>query len=511
MDRHMVRRWLGLVLVGMLVFAACGDDDDAATTTAATTATTTGATTGETVPPSPGTLPPDIAGDADYRGDIKVVPFLTAESSPEAVSQITSIIEAFEAEHPDIAIELQLTSNDNRAARIINAAAVGDELGIFEIERRWVPDFVQAGWLLQLDDIVNDIGQEKFIPGSMLYWPWDGHLYQYTSDLSAASLFYRSDLFEDAGLAAPDSYERLLEASQALHGQGGVSGNAFEESNDGGVQRFATFMWQNCGDFYNADGSLAFDRAGSRTAVENYAELNQYTPEDSFSWGSRDPVNAYVAGRVAIALYPARLAFEVGTKAPDIAAVTEMVEPRVAGGGTGPQVVYGAVTSYAVGSTVKHPEAAMEFLKFIFTGDNMVTYALGVPGHVVPPVIEDQQALLAADDPYVQEYQDWMQLAVASTTYFNHEAQNMGSIQEDCTFEKSLVPMPWSSRVMGQTPVISELFQRISLEGQSVEDAYDWAVGEFRSRSEEWMAQNPWFTPVDPNWMDQYGIHIGGM
>ena len=490
--------WIPIVVLAMII-TACGNGD--------TTETTTGdGDTGTTL-----ALPPDIAADPDFAGTgVQVVPFLTAENSPEAVTQITAIIEAFEAENPGIAIELQLTSNDNRAARIINSAAVGDELGLFEIERRWVPDFVQAGWLLPLDEIVDEIGQEKFVPGSMLYWPWDGHLYQYTSDLSAASMFYRTDLFDDAGLGTPDSYERILAASQALHGQGGVSGNAFENSNDGGVQRFTTFLWQNCGDFYNADGSLAFDRDGAKTAVEQYAELEKYTPEDSFSWGSRDPVNAYVAGRVAMALYPARLAYEVASNAPDIAADTGMIEARVASNGEGPRVVYGAVTSFAIGSTVKHPEAARKFLKYIFTGENMVQFALGAPGHVVPPNKEDQAALLAAtDNEYVRDYQDWMKQAIDSTTYFNAEAQNMGSIKEDCTFEKSLVPMPWSSRVMGQAPVVTTMFQKISLEGVPVEQAYNEAVEEFRTQADEWKAANPWFKPVDENWMEEYGIHIG--
>lgn len=492
--------WIPLVVLVMIV-TACSDGD---TTDTTADGGDTG-TTGGDIPP-----PPIFADDPDYAGDIKVVPFLTAENSPEAVTQITAIIEEFEAQNPGVAIELQLTSNDNRAARIINSAAVGDELGLFEIERRWVPDFVQAGWLLELDEIVNDIGQEKFIPGSMLYWPWDGHLYQYTSDLSAASMFYRTDLFDAAGLGTPDSYERLLEASQALHGQDGVSGNAFEESNDGGVQRFTSFLWQNCGDFYNADGTLAFDREGAKTAVEQYAELNKYTPEDSFSWGSRDPVNSYVAGRVAMSLYPARLAFEVASNAPDIAAVTGMIEPRVASNGEGPRTFYGAVTSFSIGSTVKHPAEARKFLEFIFTGENMVNFALGAPGHVVPPNKDDQAALLAADHWYVDEYQDWMQKAVESTVHFNHEAQNMGSIKEDCTFEKSLVPMPWSSRVMGQAPVVTTMFQKISLEGVSVDQAYDEAVEAFRTEAEDWQDANPWFEPVDADWMDDYGIKIGG-
>jgi multiple sugar transport system substrate-binding protein len=136
----------------------------------------------------------------------KVVPFLTAESSPEAVEQLNKIIDQFESENPEIDVELQLMSNDDRMSRAINAVAVGEELGIFEIERRLVPDFTRAGFLLQLDSIVEEIGLENFIPGSLLYWPWDGHLYQLTADLSGSQIYWRKDLFEQAGLAEPDSY-----------------------------------------------------------------------------------------------------------------------------------------------------------------------------------------------------------------------------------------------------------------------------------------------------------------
>ena len=96
--------------------------------------------------------------------DRKIVPFLTAESSPEAVKQILDLIAQFEEQNPDIGIELQLMSNDIRAARIINSVSVGDELGIFEIERRLVPDFTQAGYLLPLDSIVENIGERQVHP-----------------------------------------------------------------------------------------------------------------------------------------------------------------------------------------------------------------------------------------------------------------------------------------------------------------------------------------------------------
>src|SRR5919106_3332702 len=433
-------------------------------------------------------IPP--AASAQER---KIVPFLTAESSPEAVQQILELIAAFEEQNPDIGIELQLMSNDIRAARIINSVAVGDELGIFEIERRLVPDFTQAGYLLPLDSIVENIGEDKFIPGSLLYWPFDGHLYQFTSDLSAGTLYWRKDLFEEAGLAEPDSYERLLEASERLHGQDGVSGNAFEASNNGGVQRFVTFLWQNCGDFYTKEGDLAFDREGTRQAVEDYAALNQYAPSGSHSWGNLDPINSYAAGRVGMALFPGRLGYQIATNAPDIAEVTGNREARVARGGEGPRVVYGAVTSYAIGSNVRHPEEAKKFLEYLFTGDQLLQYAMGVPGHIAPAIKSVQAQMLEQDNPYIKEHRDWVETILEATTYFNAEAQNMGSITDECAFEKSLVPMPWSSRVMGQAPVTSTMFQTIQLEGTPVDEAYADAVEIFRDEMEAWKSENPWF------------------
>jgi ABC-type glycerol-3-phosphate transport system substrate-binding protein len=430
---------------------------------------------------------------ASSAQDKKIVPFLTAESSPEAVKQILDLIAKFEEQNPDIGIELQLTSNDNRASRIINSVSVGDELGIFEIERRLVPDFTQAGYLLPLDSIVDNIGADQFIPGSLLYWPFDGHLYQFTSDLSAGTLYWRTDLFEEAGLAEPDSYERLLEASERLDGQNGVSGNAFEASNNGGVQRFVTFLWQNCGDFYTREGDLAFDREGSRQAVEDYAALNQYTPNGSHSWGALDPINAYAAGRVAMALFPGRLGYQVATNAPDIAKVTGNREARVARGGEGPRVVYGAVTSYAIGSTVRHPEEAKKFLEYLFTGGQLLQYAMGVPGHIAPAIKSVQAQMLEQDTPYIKEHRDWVETILEATTYFNAEAQNMGSITDECVFDKSLVPMPWSSRVMGQSPVVTTMFQRIKLQDVPVEEAYADAVESFRTEMETWRAENPWF------------------
>lgn len=441
-----------------------------------------------------------FGGGAAFAQDKKIVPFLTAESSPNAVGQLTSIIAEFEKANPNIGIELQLMSNDNRATRIINSVSVGDELGIFEIERRLVPDFTRAGYLLPLDSIVENIGVDKFIPGTLLYWPWDGHLYQLTSDIGASTMWWRKDLFEKSGLAEPDSFERLLEASKKLHGKDGLSGNAFESSNRAGVQRFVAFLWQNGGDFYTKTGEPAFQRPGAKQAVADYSELNKYAPSGNHSWGNLDPINSYAAGRVGMALFPGRLGFQIAKNAPDIAKVTGNREARVARGGKGPRVTYGSLTGYAIGKTVRHPDEAKKFLEFMLTGDRLLAYAMAVPGHNAPPIKEIQAKVLEQDDPFVKNYRDWIKTTFEATTYFNAEAQNMGSITEDGKFEKSFVPMPWAARVMGSAPIVSTMLQKIALQNVPVDTAYNDAVTGFKTEMEKWKAENTWFTPPDPNW-----------
>ena len=157
-------------------------------------------------------------------------------------------------------------------------------------------------------------------------------------------------------------------------------------------------------------------------------------------------------------------------------------------------------TIVVVGARQSNPEEAKKFLKFILSGQPLLDYSMAVPGHNAPPIKEIQAQVLQQDHPYVNEHRDWIESIFEAVTYANHEVQNMGSITDDCRFEKSMVPMPWSARVMGQEPVVSRMFQEISLQNRPVEEAYQAAVERFASEMAAWKQENTWFTAPDPNW-----------
>ena len=261
------------------------------------------------------------------------------------------------------------------------------------------------------------------------------------------------------------------------------------------VQRFVSFLWQNCGDFYTKDGELAFDRPGAKQAVEDYAALNKYAPAGSHSWGSRDPVHAYI-GRAASPWRSIRagLAYEVATNAPDIAKVTGNREARVARGGKGPRVAYGAITGYAIGSTVSNPEEAKKFLKFLFTGQPLLEYAMGVPGHVAPAIKEIQAQVLEQDHPYIKEHRDWVESIFEATTYANPKPRIWARSPMIATSRNRIVPMPWSAAGHGPGAGGVDACSRRSPPGPPCRRGLPGRCGAFTTEMEAWKQENNWFS-----------------
>ena len=71
--------------------------------------------------------------------------------------------------------------------------------------------------------VVDTLGAGTFSPRSLELVTVDGKLIGVPSDSWAQMLVYRKDLFEEAGLAAPTTYETILAAAKALN-KDGVAG-----------------------------------------------------------------------------------------------------------------------------------------------------------------------------------------------------------------------------------------------------------------------------------------------
>lgn len=101
---------------------------------------------------------------------------------------------------------------------------VGAGHDLFAFDGFWVPEFVEAGLLKPLDEIAGEAvtsweGWEHITPGIQSILGYQGKLYGVASGTDVRQIFYRTDVFEQAGIEMPwqpTSWAELLDTARAL-------------------------------------------------------------------------------------------------------------------------------------------------------------------------------------------------------------------------------------------------------------------------------------------------------
>lgn len=159
----------------------------------------------------------DQAADGGAGGGGTVAIWST-ETQPERVAATREILGAF-TEATGIEAELNPVDEDDLPNLIVANAASGD-----------LPDVVYhpldftAGWAQQgiLDveasnAIVEELGRDTFAEGALRLLSVEDQVAAVPSDAWGQLLIYRTDLFEEAGLDRPETFEQILAAAEALH------------------------------------------------------------------------------------------------------------------------------------------------------------------------------------------------------------------------------------------------------------------------------------------------------
>ena len=354
----------------------------------------------------------------------KVIPFFTTENDPNQLATLQLLIAEYQRFHPNIEIDIVVASPSSRGRRLLTALASGADLGIFEIEPTFMTEWAEAGYLLPLNDLVAEIGAEDYMDGSLV--TYDEQVYAIPYATSVYALWVRTDLFAQAGLAFPTTYDEVLQAAETLtHGE--MYGIALPNGqNNATTNYFSTFLWQNGEDYFDCEGRVTFGEPGVLDAVKKWADLSQFSPPGSTTWGYGEQIDAYLRGRVAMVMYAGRLGVNITDKAPGLADKSVVLFPP-----WGPeQVTLGVWSRFAIASGTRHRDEAKEFLQWLVSGDRLLRYDMAVPGHMIPPLESVREQSLDYDLPYINQHQDWLTSFYDWVKYTNHPAMNMGSVKD---------------------------------------------------------------------------------
>jgi len=245
-----------------LVLSACGD------TTAETVVVTSIVeveTPGETVTVT-SVRTETVTGES--------IQFWSTETQPERLEITKNIIEGFTAE-TGIGVTLVPVDENGLPESMVSAAATG-----LLPEVIFHPVDFTVGWasngLLDTDaaaEVIETLGVQTFQPGALELASVDGSPAAVPSDGWGQLLIYRKDLFDAAGLAAPDTFENIQAAAEALHDPGNGFFGITAATNGGEV-----FTQQTVEQFMLANGCELTDGAAATLDTPQCAEaLDFYT------------------------------------------------------------------------------------------------------------------------------------------------------------------------------------------------------------------------------------------
>ena len=158
-------------------------------------------------------------------------------------------------ENPDIQVEVQTGPNGNSGTyqNFFNQLEAGNATDLGQIEFDALPNFrVQDGLAnIAACDGVSDA------EASFIDWTWsqvtfgeEDAVYAVPQDIGPEALYYRADLFEEAGIAVPTTWEEYTAAAEQIRALGGYITNFSQ----GDVNAFAGLVWQNGGQWFANDG-----------------------------------------------------------------------------------------------------------------------------------------------------------------------------------------------------------------------------------------------------------------
>lgn len=195
------------------------------------------------------------------------------------VAGYQQLVRAYEAERPGLQVTLSpVPTQDELLARLTTAFAGDRPPDVFLVNYRKYGQFAAAGVLAPVQAYVDRsevISLDDFAPAALEAFRFDGReLTCLPQNVSSLVTYYNVDLFERAGLAAPEAgwtWDEFLAAAQALTGDGNY-GLGVEPA----LIRLAPFVWSNGGEMVDdpfRPTRLTLDDPAAREALDYFLDL----------------------------------------------------------------------------------------------------------------------------------------------------------------------------------------------------------------------------------------------
>lgn len=322
--------------------------------------------------------------DGELKGDITFWHSFTQGGRMDVIQEAA---DKFMEENPDVNITIETFSWGDFYTKWTTGLASGNVPDMSTALPGHVVEMMDAEAVIPLDDVIDDIGRDRFAEAALSEGERDGECYSLPLYSHAQVMWYRKDLLQEANLEVPETWEEFAAAAKALT-KDGVYGCSFPcGSGDLMATRFLNFYVRSGG------GSLLTDDLKadltSDIAIEGIKWLDIYencSPKDSVNYAVLDQANLYYQGKTAFDFNSGFHISGVETNSPDLVDSIDCAPlPRI----NKDDPVYGAETSnipMVVWSKSEHPEICKAFIETLYEDETYTEFLGATPVGMLPSI-----------------------------------------------------------------------------------------------------------------------------
>ncbi len=299
--------------------------------------------------------------------------------TPDEAASVQAVADKFNAEHPDIKVEVMAIPNEEYVTKLNTMAAAGELPDCGIMSESGVLDFADKGLLADISGMYE--GKES-MPLDSITFKKDGAPVAYSGANEILLLYYNKDMFDAAGLEYPSASEPMawdefvalakrltIDANGKTAEEEGFDANNIVQYGcvvDNWTWQLEVWALSNGGRWISEDGKeVVINSPEAIESIQKVADLTLVEHVMPYNAGLEDNgiQRSIVAGNVAMATGGA---WNVGTSLPGVpfkygvARLPYMKESVTICTG-GPQVVF---------SQSKHLAEAMEFISWYMQEEN---------------------------------------------------------------------------------------------------------------------------------------------
>lgn len=287
----------------------------------------------------------------------------------DEAQQLKPLVDQFNSQHDDISFVIDEAPSDSNQVEDLYTSSFllgNSPYDLVYMDIVWTPKFAAAGWLQDISDRLDKTEAAQYLAGDIMGGMYEDKLYRLPFRSDAGMLYYRQDLLEQAGYEPPETFEQLLEISQALKEQGLADwGYVWQGKQYEGLAAMFVEILQGYGAFWvNPDTlEVGLDQPEAIAAVEflHQAIKTKVSPPGVTTYSEEETRRLFENGKtVFLRNWP--YVYSLALESP--IAGKYSIKPMVHQPGEKSGATLGG-WGLGISSTTKHPDAVWEVMQFL--------------------------------------------------------------------------------------------------------------------------------------------------